>query len=69
MMTASWLTDVSWRVSARIPVTTSPTTGAPVPRLQKISIRRRTPNTLAPTCVSSASARAAMGRSENSLSR
>ena len=29
-----------------------PTTGAPVPRPQKISIRRRTPNTLARTCVS-----------------
>ncbi len=66
---ASLFADTSRPVRVRMAVTTSPTTGAPVPRLQKISIRRRTPKTLASTRVSSASARAAIGRSENSLSR
>ena len=66
---ASLVGEMSPMVSARIAATTRPTTGAPVPRLQKISIRRRTPKTLACTWVSPTSARAAIGRRENSLSR
>ena len=70
MITTASLVSVVWPiVIARIATTSRPTTGAPVPSPQNTSIRRRTPNSLARTCSSPDKARAAMGRSENSLSR
>ena len=63
------LRSASSPLSESSETTIRPTTGAPVPRPQKSSIRRRTPRRLARTRSSPVSARAAIGRSANSLNR
>ena len=66
---ASLVTEMSPTVSARIAVTTRPATGAPVPSDQNSTIRRRTPRPRTCNRSSPESARAATGRSANSVNR
>ena len=67
--TASRVPSTSSPVSVSRATTTKPTTGAPVPTPQNSSILRRTPSPRTRTRSSPDSARAAIGRSENSASR